>query len=292
MFNQVFDRIAESLHKQIIGKKDVIAFRDLVNRPLPSYLWEYFNTILDPDLGEKVEIGSLKLDHSELDGQVDTIKEVKNSLMLSSEELLDVIKGGINTRYEFIIQPAKTVADFVFDFNDRDNIEVKNIIKSINALENLLKNWSHAVFESVNIIKPFLMTQSGQEMDKEQFTKILFSAFEKVSSVKPLQGIVTSMNDVKSLIELDPEADDELDSDFLETISLILDSRGMAAWTPAIEIEKEVWDDKITIEIVADALTRLSVYLKRGLLGVNTEVAGKVEDELEDFKGFLEEEIG
>lgn len=292
MFDQVFDKIAETLQKQIIGKQNVIAFRDLINRPLPSYLWEYFNAILDPSLGDKVEIGSLLLDHSELEGSRDNIKEIKNTLILSDVELLDMIKGGLNTRYKFIISPTSAVADLVFDFNKRDLIPVKKIMRALQASEKLLENWSQSVHNAVKAINPFLATQGNQEMDKNQFTKILMSAFEKESSRKPLQGIVTSMNDIKSLIQLDPEAEGRMDTGFLETISLILKNRGYASWIPAIEVEKELWDNELSIELAADALMRLNVYLKRGLLGVNTEVTGKVEDELEDFTGFIEEGIG
>jgi len=292
MLDQIFNKIAETLQKQILGKQNVIAFRDLINRPLPSYLWEYFNTILDPSLGEKVVIGSLELDHSALEGSRENIKEIKNTLTLTDIELLDMIKGGLDTRYKFIISPPGAVADLVFDFNKRDFIPVKKILNALQASEKLIENWSHSVYNAVKAINPFLAAQTNQEMDKKQFSKILLSAFEKESNRKPLQGIITSMNDVKSLLQLAPEIEGKMDTDILETISLILKNRGYASWIPAIEVEKEIWQNELSIELAADALIRLNVYLKKGLLGVNTEVTGKVEDEIEDFTGFIEEEIG
>jgi len=291
MFEENFERIIDYLIPQILRKKSNIAYKDLVNRPLPAYFWDFFDVIFNPDITEVVEIGSLKIDHRNSVHDQDVNENSRNTLKFSQEELTDLITAGLNARLKFILTPAESVGDFIFDYNTADEIRSQQIVSIISRIEKLLENWDPMIHHSVNIIVPYISSKDNEELSKKDFIKILQNAIEKESSYKSLDWVETSLESLDSLLQLDPEPEELEKMDMYEPVLGILKSRGLDFWMPAVEIEHEIRGDFLNLDTTRDALVRLNTFIDNKLLGPHRSTdLGDVEEEIEDFTDFLSAE--
>lgn len=288
MFEENFERIIDYLIPQIMRNKTKIAYKDLVNRPLPAYFWDFFDVIFNPDVAEFVQIGALTLDNSSLMQAQDSSERRRSTLEFSTEELTDLITAGLDTRLKFILTPAEAVADLIFDYNTADEIRSQQIISIIERVDKLLENWDPMIRHSVKIIVPYLSSKGNEEISKRDFIRILQNAIEKESSFKSLSWVETSLDNLDSLLQLDPELEKLEEMDMHEPVLGVLKSRGLDFWVPAIDIEHDLRGDFLNLDQIKDSLMRLNTYIDNKLLGPHrSDDLGNVEEEIEDFTDFL-----
>lgn len=290
MLETKLERITGHLCQQLLQGQSEIAFRDLINRPLPSYFWDFFKLILDPRLGERVQIGKLILDISSAKRDPDKVKELKDSLTLSARELVALIRGGLDSRFQFILSPSNAMANSIYGFRAVEEITSQELISSLEALEKLLEGWSPIVLQATMVIKPFILSKAEVMISKSQFNRVLASAIEKEAANRPLQWIKSCLIDLKSLLQLDPQQNAREQADYIEAIDMVLDSRGLASWKPAVLVEKDLTGDNFNIDMAIKSLIRLNIYFDHGLFGDVAESAAQLDEEIESFTGFIEEE--
>ena len=290
-FEPTFERISEDICPRLLRGKPDIAFRDLINRSLPAYFWDFFNVLFDPRIGELIRLGALNLDHRKLLDAPDYLKQLRTTLRFSAEELKDLLKGGLRSRLTFVLSPADEVTNLLYEYRTGESATAHDLARSLNSLEKLLENWSQRVFNAMKAIEPYIAGKGEEPIARLDFRKIIASAVEKEASREPLSWVLACLEDLDSLLQLDPAPDEVEKIDMLNPVSQILQSRGLTFWTPALAVEKEIRRGFLSLNHARSALIRLNLFLAEGLLGPHhSEDLGSVSEEIEGFTGFLEEE--
>ncbi len=293
MFEQNLERITQYLCAQLLQDEAKIAFRDLVHRPLPPYLWDYFNVILNPQMSGKIKIGNQVFDFTEgaaNSEQVQQLKEaLKNTWKLDQDELFHLLNLALRNRLNFILDPSTTVTSIIYDYREGKPLTGQRAKMSMDNLSKLLERWDPRIGNAVETVKPYLNTMASSEVKVDDLTRLLVSSVEKELVNKPIPSIEGSLLAMKSLLQMDPQRNESEDIDFTDSIVTMLTNRGLTSWIPAIQIERELTGSPLGIDMAVEALRRFHVYKENGLLGAEPEDLIHVADEVDSFTSFVEE---
>jgi hypothetical protein len=290
VLEKIYQRRLEELSQQILEGQAQISFRELVNRPLPPFLWDYFNTAFNPSLGDRVQLGDACITLAPVKSEFAPAASAKESVLIPQKELRYLINKGLELRYQLLIDPANAITDLIFDLRSRKKITSHDLKPNLEAVEKLLENWCPRLAFSIKAIKPFLIIEGEKEISRAKFARILASAIEKESAIKPLIWLQLCLEDLKTLLELNLQSAEVKDLDCLEILNNILDYQKLSYWKPALLIEKEILLDKFNISSAILALERLDLYLKYGIIIQLPRDETLVKAEIDSFTGFIEQE--
>ena len=205
--------------------------------------------------------------------------------------LYDEYQGSnaLETRIQLILEPAKTVARIIFERQPSEVLNADKVEMALDVMMTLLERWDPRVCRAVIVIKPYVRGLEDSEIKETDLVRLLGSAIDKEFAMGPLKSIEACLLALKAMVQLDPKKDDNGEIDHTGPIIQILENRGMTAWIPAIQVERQLRQATLNLESAIRTLRRLNVYQKHGLLGAEPEDINKVKEELGDFTDFITE---
>ncbi len=287
MFDEKAKAIASHQAAQLSQGQTEIPFKDLISQTLPDYLWDHFSVILNPQAGGQVSIGTVNLDLDDPEANTRIVNQLNNECVLTSQELADLLQSAIENRLQFILDPAETLTRMVFERSEDEKITSGKIKATLDGLARLLERWDSNVARATNQIKSYLSSLTARPVSRAEFSRILSSSIDKELAHDPLPGIEVSLQNLNQLIQPEPGHPVEAAGDYVESTSQILANRGLASWTPALLVERELAGAPLDVEGAIRTLRRFRIFQEGGLLGAEAEEMVQVEEELESFTSFL-----
>jgi hypothetical protein len=287
MFEPQLDRFTAEQATALLEGNTQIPFRDLINRTLPPYLWDYLNIILNPSLGGVSRIGDLDLDFNNPQVVANLEQRLMDGLVLNGQALTQLLLQALATRMSFIFDPAQAITKMIFARQTSLAVPSGDIRTALDALLKVINHWNPRTIKAAAVIQEYLAQQTALAISEEELTRLLHSAIEKDAASNPFPLIETNILILKELIAPIREFKDGESTDWTESLSLLLTNFGLTAWIPALQVERELREKPLDLDAILAALTRLKLYRERGVLKVEKEELAVVEEEVAGFTSFI-----
>jgi len=287
MFEPQLDRFTAEQAAALLEGNTQIPFRDLINRTLPPYLWDYLNIILNPSLGGVSRIGDLDLDFNNPQVVANLEQRLMDGLVLNGQTLTQLLLQALATRMSFILDPAQAITRMIFARQTSLAAPSGGIRTALDALFKVINHWNPRTIKAAAVIQEYLAQQTALAISEEELTRLLHSAIEKDAASNPFPLIETNILILKELIAPIREFKDGEPTDWTESLSLLLTNFGLTSWIPALQVERELWEKPLDLDAILAALTRLKLYRERGVLKVEKEELAVVEEEVAGFTSFI-----
>ncbi len=288
MYEVIFSKISSTLCIQLLQGNPNIIVQNLLKCVLPANVDELLPVILlEPHQG-KIRLGEYSIELSQFHKDQDQVKEFHSGSNIAKDELTKLINVCLHLRLDFILNPAKTVADIIYDITGNSKLSTGELISSLADFQRLLFKWSPDAFEAVKVVNPYFAEKTEGEISKDEFIRILSSAFVKNASGSLIKTVMTGLVDVKSLImSLPIKFEEKLD--FFEPAVSILENFGFGYWAHSLTVEREIQGGALSTKVAIEAIQRLKLFHDQGLLVETSSQLESVDDEVADFASFIEE---
>ena len=287
MFELQLERFSAGQAAGLLGGESQIAFRDLITRTLPPYLWDYLNIILNPALGGITRIGNLDLDFNDAALVANLEQKLMDGLVLNSQALTRELNQALATRLQFILDPAATIAHLVFMRQTAQSVPSGEVRQALDALFKVINHWNPRVIKGAAVIYEFLAQQTALAITEQELTRILHSAVEKDAASNPFPLVEANLMILKELMSPLGGLRGEESPDWSGPVGQILANLGQSGWVPALEVEKELREMPLDLDTILAALKRLKLYRENGVLKMEKEELAVVEEEVAGFTSFL-----
>jgi len=279
--------LAEKQLRLLLQDAPEISFRQLITLALPPYLWDYLNVVLNPHLGGVTRVGKMDLDFTDPELIANLEPRLMASLSFTSESLGQLIFSAIESRLQFILDPATALARLILERQTSLNVPSKDIRTALEGITKVVHHWNPMVAKAAEVIIDYLARQPNLLISEVELVRLLRSAIEKEFSQNPMPSVEASL---LVLAELTDSGQDEKGAplDCTEAVNQILVSRGLNSWTPALQVERELLGKPLDLDVTLKTLSRLRLYREKGILKSETEAAGSVEEELAGFTSIFE----
>ncbi len=298
MFNNNLQRISEAVTNDLLGnqsnKSDLqqISFHNLAQQSLPTWLLGHFNILLNPKLGGQIQLGAMSFDFSGDKPDDEILTKFKEALnqqwILSKQELSAITLDALHSNINFLIDPAHTISNFIFDRQKLEMIPANTIRHALDSLTKILGRWNEQIASAIGVVKPYIAGLGASPISRNELTRVISSAIEKELAANSLEALQFDLSVLESLLSLDHHPDGTSDIDFTEPICRLLTNRGLTSWTPAVVVERTINHGILNLPTALKAMKRLEIYRKNGVLGSEPEDPSLVEDEVDNFTNFLD----
>ncbi len=236
--------LAATVRERLIGDKNIILYRDLINQNIPTFLNNYLQNSVQKIIHteEPVQFNNSK----RFDFEYSKIIELKNSLIkafeeaiiFSREELSEIINRTVSLQFNLLVKPEATLLKIFYKNRaDRIQIEVLQILNGLDdqriLIQALIKNIKE--FDQYHIVEEDfknILHRTNKEVYQENFISSFISdvsAFadfltmihgyeNKKIDVKLLKLLVIERNLKQYLPAFDIYQDNRIDIDNIDKI--------------------------------------------------------------------------